>query len=239
MSMEFLILQGNTQSISTINYKIAATQMERREVQDQITQVTEMMQEYEDSADYIITGQKTEAKNEYDLSIKNYQNDTSTALKTQNDAKAALDEATSTVNTLEQQVADIESGKIQAPADKSLDQLKKDLQRAKEIERQAKTVYTNASNTYSAKVEENRQNQQIAYSNYQSKLESIEAMKKSMKDVYNTAKKSQLNELNKQDQRLELSLNDLNQMKEMLKSEKDSAKESAEQKAQDLAPKYG
>ena len=75
MNMEFLILQGNTQSINGIDYKLACYQRERREVQADITSVTEQMQDFEDAADYVVTSNKENAKNEYDLAIKNFQND--------------------------------------------------------------------------------------------------------------------------------------------------------------------
>lgn len=257
MSMEFLILQGNTQSLSKINYEKAITAIERREVQSQITDVTEMFQDFEDSVEEKYATKSSNAKSFYDLSIQQFQIPVTNAKEIQAETKTVWDEATTNLTTaqanvtsLEGQLASMEAGK-NSSSDQIIDQdtydkLKQQLAEAKDklsqaqtAEAKAKQLYDNATTNVQSEMSQNELNQKNALMNYQEQVKNIEAEKKSELSEMNRMKKSNLNALNQRDARLELTLNDLNTMAEMLKAEKDSAKESVEQKAQDLAPKYG
>ena len=268
MNMEFLILQGNTQKINQIDYQRACYQRERVSVQEDITRVSELMQNYEDGYSSIINNEKANAKNEYDMSISQFQTETSNASKAQNAAKATLDSATAEYSTANTQLQNANKGVTDAEA--RLKQLKDDQASGKEIlataiadaekavedakakqreaeqnfntaeslKNQAQQDYTNKANLYSATQEVSTQNQKIAYQNYQDKLNEIEAMNKTFKSTAEATQKANLAALNKRDTQLELSINELDSLKTMLKEEKSSAKEAVESEAKELAPKY-
>lgn len=253
MSMEFLILQGNTQSVNTINYKIACTTMERRAIQEEITSVTEMMQAYEDDVDNLITRDKGNAKNKYDMSISQFQTETDEAKATQDAASTSLSTAKSTVSKCQKTFDDLEKQYNGAKAakekgvavgdfdriEREYNEAKEKLEQAKEAQQSAQDNYDNAVSIYSTISGKNSTAQKKAYTDYQVEIERIEENKKNLKSQATQAQKANLAQLNKEDSRLELSLNELNDMKEMLKAEKDSAKEATQQKAKDLAPQYG
>lgn len=260
MCMEFLILQGNTQSINTINYKIACTTMERRSVQDEITQVTELMQDYEDNVDYAVQEDKKAAKANLDFNLASLKEALTPYKEARDTAKKTFTTATTTLSAKQ---ASFDSAKL---AFERLDKIYKDngnefsiqcsenaynkaklayeiaekeLNEAQQAKDAAATAYNNTVNIYNTESEDYSNQTKILNQNYTLELDEIEANKKSLKEQATKAQKENLANLNKRDARLELTLNELNDMKEMLKSEKDAAKQSAEQKAQDLAPKYG
>lgn len=249
MSMEFLILQGNTQSINTINYKIALTTMERRSIQDDITSATEMMQQYEDDVDTLIGRRKDDAKVQYDISLANLETETNEIKAEQTKASNILGKAKSSVVACQSEVkkAEVMWERVKNnPNDPQYQQAKdiyekaqEKLKLAEETRDSAQAAYDNAVELYSTASTDNATAQKKAYTDYQALLTSIESEKKSLLNPAKSAQKANLERLKKEDSRLELSLNELNDMKEMLKAEKDSAKEATEQKAQDLAPKYG
>lgn len=236
MNMEFMILQGNTQSINSIDYKLACYQRERREVQADITTVTEQMQEFEDQTDYIISSYKTDAQQQFDLSIQNLQTNTNEAYQLQNDFKTVYD--TCAKNTAEKK-ANMDKLKVEKG---DTDPLYKDAYdqwlEAYRLEQKAEEEYKNASKNYQTKSAENLEEQKTLNTRYQNQVNQIEEMKKAMKKEYETDMKANLKQLNNRDAKLELSINELNTMKEMYKSEKENAQQAVEQEAQDLAPKY-
>lgn len=236
MNMEFMILQGNTQSINSIDYKLACYQRERREVQADITTVTEQMQEFEDQTDYIISSYKTDAQNQFDLSIKNLQSNTNEAYQLQNDYKATYDGLAATTATLKENMEQlkVEKGETDPLYKEAFDKWKT----AYEAEKKAKENYDLASKNYQTKSAENLEEQKTLNTRYQNQVNQIEEMKKTMKKEYEKDMKDNLKSLNNRDAKLELSINELNTMKEMYKSEKENAQQAVEQQAQDLAPKY-
>ena len=232
MNMEFLILQGNTQSINGIDYKLACYQRERREVQADITTVTEQMQDFEDAADYVVTSNKENAKNEYDLAIKNFQTEATAAYNDQTKAKSLWTTASADATKLKNELDSL-------PKDSPLrEKAQERYDKAKKIADEAELKYKEASDIYSDKVKESQTNQQNAYTTYQTNLQNIDGMRKLMKSQYEADMKANLKSLNNRDSRLELSINELNTMKEMYKSEKENAQSAIEEEADKLAPKY-
>lgn len=231
MNMEFLILQGNSMSLNAINYKEACMQRERREVQEDITSVTEQMQAYEDQCDYVISAMQTDENNKFQLSMSSLQSET-------NEYYTAQANAQSLVNSYATSLADAKQKLDKAKGTNQETEMQQEYERVKSLKEQADKALEVATSDYQVKSRQNTSKEQALNTSYQNRLKQIEQQKKQMKAVYEADMKANLKQLNKRDAQLELSINELNTMKEMYKSEKESAQQAVEQQAQDLAPKY-
>lgn len=85
---------------------------------------------------------------------------------------------------------------------------------------------------------DSKTSQQQAYTEYQRQMTTVSALTQSFKKIQEAEEKAKLKELNKQEDRIELRLNEIKSELTMIDTELQSAEQTASERAQKLAPKY-
>ncbi|MBR1754505.1 hypothetical protein IJ732_06675 [bacterium] len=80
--------------------------------------------------------------------------------------------------------------------------------------------------------------QQQAYTEYQRQNAVVASLMQTYKNVQAAEEKAQLKALNKEEDRIEIRLNEINTEMAMIDKELESASQASQQRAQELAPKY-
>jgi hypothetical protein len=93
-------------------------------------------------------------------------------------------------------------------------------------------------NMFNQVKEEEKNAQQKAYTQYQTQMNLIASLTQTFKNVKEAEDKAKIKGLNKEEDRIELRLNSINTEMASLDSELKSATQAAQQRAQELAPKY-